>query len=381
MRILHPRHGDGGRGAHPPRARSHRGRDQGGHPRQRLPLHRLQEDHRGHRARGGGPARRGRDRSGARAGASATAWASPPSASTCAPRCWASASIPTTSTRPTFRSRLRGGRALPPPARRVLKIDAERARSMPGVLAVLTAADVPVNAVGHLLYDWDVMIAEGDVTHCVGDAIALVVAEDPAALERAKRAVKVSYEVLEPVRSIEEARRPDAPVLHGPLPGLRQLGHARGQRLPEPPRGPRRRGRGARGRRAQGDAHLQDAVHRARVPRAGVRRGLPVQGRRQGVLVRSGSLRHAQGDRPHAGLGRDAGARGRGDHARGRRLRRQGGRIRAAPGRPRGARHGPSRQMPAHAPGVRQLPSQAPLHGGHVHARLRRGRHLLRPGL
>ncbi len=102
------------------------------------------------------------------------------------------------------------------PRARVLKIDAERARSMPGVLAVLTAADVPVNAVGHLLYDWDVMIAEGDVTHCVGDAIALVVAEDPAALERAKRAVKVSYEVLEPVRSIEEARRPDAPVLHGP---------------------------------------------------------------------------------------------------------------------------------------------------------------------
>ena len=53
------------------------------------------------------------------------------------------------------------------PRARVLKIDAERARSMPGVLAVLTAADVPVNAVGHLLYDWDVMIAEGDVTHCV----------------------------------------------------------------------------------------------------------------------------------------------------------------------------------------------------------------------
>ena len=92
------------------------------------------------------------------------------------------------------------------PRARVVKIDAEKARAMPGVLAVLTAADVPVNAVGHLLYDWDVMTAEGDVTHCVGDAIALVVAEDAATLEKAKKAVKVEYEVLEPVRSIEEAR-------------------------------------------------------------------------------------------------------------------------------------------------------------------------------
>ena len=102
------------------------------------------------------------------------------------------------------------------PRARVVKIDAEKARAMPGVLAVLTAADVPVNAVGHLLYDWDVMTAEGDVTHCVGDAIALVVAEDAATLAQAKKAVKVEYEVLEPVRSIEEARRPGAPVLHKP---------------------------------------------------------------------------------------------------------------------------------------------------------------------
>ena len=41
------------------------------------------------------------------------------------------------------------------PRARVVRIDAEKARAMPGVLAVLTAADVPVNAVGHLLYDWD----------------------------------------------------------------------------------------------------------------------------------------------------------------------------------------------------------------------------------
>ena len=118
---------------------------------------------------------------------------------------------------------------------------------MPGVLAVLTAADVPVNAVGHLLYDWDVMIAEGDVTHCVGDATALVVAEDAATLEKAKKAVKVTYEELEPVRSIEEARAEGAPRAPQALPRLRQLGHAREQHLPAAPRGPRRRCDRARG--------------------------------------------------------------------------------------------------------------------------------------
>ena len=100
------------------------------------------------------------------------------------------------------------------PRARVLSIDAEKARALPGVVGVLTAADVPVNQVGHLIYDWDVMIAEGDITRCVGDAIALVVAKDRKTLERAKKLVKVEYEELEPVRNIDEAAAPDAPVIH-----------------------------------------------------------------------------------------------------------------------------------------------------------------------
>ena len=60
------------------------------------------------------------------------------------------------------------------PRARVLKIDASKAEALPGVLGVLTAADVPNNKVGHIQQDWDVMIAEGDITRCVGDAICLV---------------------------------------------------------------------------------------------------------------------------------------------------------------------------------------------------------------
>ena len=100
------------------------------------------------------------------------------------------------------------------PRARVLDIDASAALALPGVLAVLTADDVPHNKVGHLQQDWDVMIAKGDITRCVGDAVCLVVAESEAVLKRAKELVKVDYEPLEPVRTIQEARAADAPSLH-----------------------------------------------------------------------------------------------------------------------------------------------------------------------
>ena len=100
------------------------------------------------------------------------------------------------------------------PRARVLDIAPSAALALPGVLAVLTADDVPHNKVGHLQQDWDVMIAKGDITRCVGDAICLVVAENETVLKQAKELVKVDYEPLEPVRTIQEARAADAPILH-----------------------------------------------------------------------------------------------------------------------------------------------------------------------
>ena len=97
---------------------------------------------------------------------------------------------------------------------RVLSIDAAAALALPGVVGVLTAADVPHNKVGHIQQDWDVMIAEGEITRCVGDAICLVVAETEELLEVAKKLVYVDYEVLKPVTSIAEAMAPDAPKVH-----------------------------------------------------------------------------------------------------------------------------------------------------------------------
>ena len=100
------------------------------------------------------------------------------------------------------------------PRARVLDIDCRKAAALPGVLAVLTAEDVPNNKVGHLQQDWDVMIAKGDITRCVGDTICLVVAESRDILEKAKRMVKIEYEELKPVCSIQEAMAEDAPRVH-----------------------------------------------------------------------------------------------------------------------------------------------------------------------
>ena len=101
------------------------------------------------------------------------------------------------------------------PRARVLSIDAAEAKALPGVVGVFTAADIPgENKVGHLKKDWDTMIAVGDITHYLGDAICIVAAETPEILARAKKLVRMEYEVLRPVRDPREAMDPKAPKLH-----------------------------------------------------------------------------------------------------------------------------------------------------------------------
>ena len=101
------------------------------------------------------------------------------------------------------------------PRARVLSIDISAAKALPGVVAVLTAEDVPgENLVGHLKHDQYTLIPVGGLTHYLGDAIALVVAEDRETLEKAKKLVKVEYEVLPAIHNIEEAAAPDAPPMY-----------------------------------------------------------------------------------------------------------------------------------------------------------------------
>lgn len=102
------------------------------------------------------------------------------------------------------------------PRAKVLAIHPEEALALDGVIGVYTADDIPGEVkVGHLKHDWDTMIPVGKVTHYLGDAICLVVAEDQDILEQAKLKVKVDYEVLDPVLDPFEAMKPDAPLVHG----------------------------------------------------------------------------------------------------------------------------------------------------------------------
>ena len=59
------------------------------------------------------------------------------------------------------------------PRARVDRVDVSKALEHPACVTALTAKDVPFNKTGHLVPDWDVLIAEGDITRYVGDAIAL----------------------------------------------------------------------------------------------------------------------------------------------------------------------------------------------------------------
>jgi xanthine dehydrogenase molybdenum-binding subunit len=99
------------------------------------------------------------------------------------------------------------------PHARLLRVDVQRARRMPGVAAVLTAADVPGEKCHGLVQkDWPVLA--WDKVRYVGDAIAIVAAETPQQARAALEAIEVEYEPLPVVTSAEQALQPDAPRIH-----------------------------------------------------------------------------------------------------------------------------------------------------------------------
>jgi xanthine dehydrogenase molybdenum-binding subunit len=116
------------------------------------------------------------------------------------------------------------------PRAKVLKIDTKAAERLPGVVKVITARDVPgEKCVGLIYRDWPVFIGEGEETHCVGDILAMVAADDERTARQAARLIQVDYQVLKPVLTPEEALAPDAPLVHPPKPNkLCQAGINRG---------------------------------------------------------------------------------------------------------------------------------------------------------
>ncbi len=97
----------------------------------------------------------------------------------------------------------------------VRRIDTTRAAAVPGVVAVLTAADVPGRREqGLIVPDWPLLVAEGETIRYVGDILAAVAAETREAAVEAAALVDVELEPLAPVTDPFAALVDGAPAIH-----------------------------------------------------------------------------------------------------------------------------------------------------------------------
>ncbi len=109
----------------------------------------------------------------------------------------------------------------------IKSIESNAAAAMPGVLAVLTGAELAADKIGNLICGWMITskdgspmkmaphpaIAHGKANH-VGDPVAVVIAETLAQAQDAAEKVKVGYEVLPPVSDPAKAQDAGAPQIH-----------------------------------------------------------------------------------------------------------------------------------------------------------------------
>lgn len=119
----------------------------------------------------------------------------------------------------------------PHPHARIVSIDADAARDMPGVIAVLTGKDLVDDRIGNLICGWMIHSIDGtpmkmgawralepEIVRFVGQGVAVVIAESKAEARDAAEAVVVDYEELPAVIDPAAATAPDAPQLHPEAP-------------------------------------------------------------------------------------------------------------------------------------------------------------------
>ncbi len=110
---------------------------------------------------------------------------------------------------------------------RIVRIDATRAMQLPGVIGVFTAEDLK-GEVGNVFTAWAIPNSNlkqppysplaKDVVRYAGEAVAVVVAEDPYLAADARELVEVQYDPLPVVVDAEAAIKPGAPQLHAEAP-------------------------------------------------------------------------------------------------------------------------------------------------------------------
>jgi CO/xanthine dehydrogenase Mo-binding subunit len=98
---------------------------------------------------------------------------------------------------------------------RIVRINTEAARRMPGVRGVITAADVPCKRYGSFIKDMEVFASSKVVF--IGQPVAGVVARTAEEAERAAAAIQVDYEPLPGVFDVEAALKEESPLVHEDL--------------------------------------------------------------------------------------------------------------------------------------------------------------------
>jgi CO/xanthine dehydrogenase Mo-binding subunit len=95
---------------------------------------------------------------------------------------------------------------------RIVSVDKSEAEATPGVVAVLTAEDLPVSDIRGAVESRNIMMALERTTY-VGQPVAVVLAESEAAAEDGAQGVEVEYDPASAAIDPLEALRPDAPVV------------------------------------------------------------------------------------------------------------------------------------------------------------------------
>lgn len=103
----------------------------------------------------------------------------------------------------------------PHPHARVLAIHPDRASRLPGLVRILTAADIPgENGLGDYSRDEPILTPVGDTARMIGAPIALVVAGTLEQARAAAAAVEVEYQALPHTFEAEEALAEAAPAIY-----------------------------------------------------------------------------------------------------------------------------------------------------------------------
>ncbi|MBP6176751.1 MAG: molybdopterin-dependent oxidoreductase [Anaerolineales bacterium] len=95
------------------------------------------------------------------------------------------------------------------------KLDVSKAKALPGIVSVLTAADVPAEKNhGLVIFDWPVMVGVGERVRYVGDALAIVAAESLEIADQALALIETEFDLQPVITNPVMARQDGVPQIH-----------------------------------------------------------------------------------------------------------------------------------------------------------------------